>query len=79
MYHTIQAKKKGSRIVEPIEIDQNVVKWLRLIVVSRDNRVDLTPHKQEILDYMSAYNAPGSSQIVRIMKKYDNVALVRHN
>jgi hypothetical protein len=76
--YNLQVKKKGTSVIECIEIPQDVVKWIQLIVVSNDSRINLTKHKSEIMDYLDAYSTDGSALVRRVLKKYDKVELIRH-
>lgn len=74
--YIIHARKKDSKVIEPIEITQSVVPLLQVITACDDNVVDLKHHQEDIIDYLSG-DPTGGSQIVRILKKYNEVKLKR--
>lgn len=72
----INARKKGSRVIEPIEINERVVPWIKIICGSQDNKIDLMPHKDDLMDYFNTPSLPGAAQVRMILKRYEKVNLV---
>ena len=75
--HNIQARKKNSRVIEIIELPQDVVPMLRLITLSKEPRIDLVKHKQDIFDYLEGVSLNGAPLVVKILKRYESVELVK--
>lgn len=73
----IKARKKGSSVVEKIEINERVVPWLKIITTSQDNDIDLTPHKRDIIEYFDTTELPGAASVRMVLKRYDKVRLVQ--
>jgi hypothetical protein len=76
--YTLQARRKNSRVIEVIEIQQDIIMWLKLITACDDNKINLTKHKQEILEYLNYHDNAGSSLLIRILQRYEQVDLIRH-
>ena len=72
----INARKKGSRVIQPIEINERIVPWIKIICGSQDSRIDLTPHKRDLMDYFNTPDLPGAAQVRMILKRYEKVNLV---
>jgi|GEM_PF-4658154 len=73
----LKARKKGSSVIEKIELNDRVVPWLKIITASRDGDIDLVPHKHEIMDYFNTTELPGAAQVRMVLKRYEKVRLVQ--
>lgn len=77
--YTIQVRKKGSKVISPIEIDQSIVPIIRLLALSEEPRVNLKEHEDEIFEYLGSKTLPGSALLIRLLKQNDRVELVKHS
>ena len=78
MYYTVQIRKHNSKVIEPIEISQDIIPWVKLITLSEEPRIDLMEHKNDLLDYLTGSRVAGADLIVKLLKHCDKIELVRH-
>ena len=73
-----QVRKKDNSVIEPVEIPQDVVPWIKLIALSEEPRINLMEHRRDLLDYLSGSKIPGASLVVMMLKRYHKVELIRY-
>ena len=72
----LQLKKKNSSVLEIEEVSSKVVPLVQLITDCYDSRVDLTTHKDELLNYFSGASEGTYSRIAVLLKRYERVELL---